>query len=137
MDKCFIDTIISETPIPSYNNKEEINKQNLDIIEKVYKKYIKYDINITNRSIVENKITNGYVYIDLDKHTPPCWICYIDTTKFYNLKIHLYGLFIKFKTNNIVLLKNNNRFYNVNISNKIIFRKLNKRENIKIKLLEF
>lgn len=136
MNKSFIDKIIIETPLYSYNNKEEINSKNSEIIEYVYKKNLKYVINIKNKSMVENIINSGYVFIELDLSTSPCWICYIDTTKFYNLKIHLYGLFIKFKTKNIILLKNNNRFYNVNIYNKIIFRKLNKRENIKIKLLE-
>lgn len=131
-----IETILKDISIKDVRSFDDIKQTNQLAIDTAYSEYLKYDINKENKKKVELFIHNGYEYIELTDSTPTGWVCYIDTSKFYNIKIHMSGLFLKFKSNNTVILKLNNRYYNVNIHNKIFFRKISNKDILKIHLIE-
>ena len=131
-----IDKIIGEITIADVRSLADITYYNRLALDSIYLGNLKYDINKTNKRKVELFIQNGYEYIELTKDTPSCWVSYIDTNKFYNLKIHMRGLFIKFRSPETILLKYYKRYYTVNITNKFFFRRINNKDILKIHLID-
>ena len=131
-----IEKILSEITITDVRSLDDITYYNRLALDSVYSGNLKYEINKTNKEKVELFIQNGYEYIELTENTPSGWLCYIDTNKFYNLKIHMRGLFIKFKSPETILLKYYKRFYTININNKLFFRKLSNKDILKIHLID-
>ena len=131
-----IEKIMNEISIKDVRSFKDIQNFNKLALDSVYSGFLKYDINKENYKKVELFIQTGYEYIELTESTPSCWVCYIDSNKFYNLKIHMRGLFIKFKTPTTILLKFYKRYYVVNINDKIFFRKINNKDILKIHLIE-
>ena len=131
-----IEKLLSDITIKEIRTFSEINENNKDIIDQIYSRFLKYKINIDNKTKILQGLLDRYELIDIRDEQPNIWISYIDLTKFYNLKIHCRGLFIKFKTNDTILIKLNHKFYTVNINNKVFFKKLNNKDLLKIHLIE-
>ena len=132
-----IEQILNEITIKELRTLKDIKRSNKDIISTIYKDYLKYPVNKENKTNISNFfLKNNYEYVDIKDNFSSGWICYIDLTKFYNLKIHCRGLFIKFKSDNSIILKLNKRYYTVNINNKIFFRKLTNKDILKIHLID-
>ena len=131
-----IEHLINNISLKEIRTFNQINENNEDIIEQIYRNFLKYKINKTNKQELIKILKNRYELIDIRDEQPNIWISYIDLTKFYNLKIHCRGKFIKFKNKNLIQIKLNNRFYNVNINNKIFFKKLSNKDLLKIHLIE-
>ena len=131
-----IEKLLSDITIKEIRTFREINENNKDIIDQIYSRFLKYKINIDNKKKILQDLLDRYELIDIRDEQPNIWISYIDLTKFYNLKIHCRGLFIKFKTNDTILIKLNYKFYTVNINNKVFFKKLNNKDLLKIHLIE-
>tara|TARA_B110000238_G_C15981669_1_gene376303 strand:+ start:205 stop:630 length:426 start_codon:yes stop_codon:yes gene_type:complete len=131
-----IEMLLKDITIKEIRTFKEINETNSDIIDDIYSDFLKYTINIENKKNLTRYLKNSYELIDIREALPNMWISYIDLSKFYNLKIHCRGLFIKFKSDKTIQIKLNHRFYNVNINNKIFFKKLNNKDLLKIHLIE-
>ncbi len=132
-----IEKILNDITIKEIRTLKDIKHSNKDIIDTIYKDYLKYPINKLNKTNISNFFfKNNYEYVDIKDNFISGWICYIDLTKFYDLKIHCRGLFIKFKSADSIIIKLNNRYYTVNIINKIFFRKLTNKDLLKIHLIE-
>ena len=133
-----IEQILNEITIKEIRTLNDIKQSNKDILDTIYKDYLKYPANKENKTNISNFfLKNNYEYVDIkDNFFSSGWICYIDLTKFYNLKIHCRGLFIKFKSDNSIIIKLNKRYYTVNINNKIFFRKLTNKDILKIHLID-
>jgi len=132
-----IEKILNEISLKK-NTKglNQVLETNTKVIDLIYSDFLKYDINKKNKEDVTNFIQNNFEYIELAKDTPTCWICYIDYNKFYNLKIHMRGLFIKFKTDDTILVKYNKKYFVVNINDKVFFRKISSKDLIKMHLID-
>lgn len=131
-----IEHIINDIKINEIRTFKDINEINKDMIDNIYSNYLRYKINYENKINTIQILKNKYELIDIREQIPNIWISYIDINKFYNLKIHCRGLFIKFNSPDTILLKIGKRFYKVNIHNKIFFKKLNNKDLLKIHLVE-
>tara|TARA_B100000787_G_C16198499_1_gene302890 strand:+ start:6524 stop:6955 length:432 start_codon:yes stop_codon:yes gene_type:complete len=132
-----IEKILNEISITE-NSKglKQIMDRNTQVIDAIYSDVLKYEINIKNKQEVSTFIHNNFEYIELNKDTKSCWICYLDNSTFYNLRIHMRGLFIKFKTKETILLKYNKKYFVVNINEKVFFKKINNKDLIKMHLID-
>ena len=131
-----IEKIINDITINNISSLTECNREIKDILDIVYKDNLKYEKNKENKKNTLKTLKNNYEFIDIQKQDSCVWVCYNDTDKFYDLKIHFSGLFLKYKDNSRVLLKYGKKFYNVNPENKVFFRKLSNKSLLKMYLVD-
>ena len=131
-----IEKILDDITLNNIPSLQECNKEIKDVIDIVFKDNLKYEKNKENKKNILKTLNNSYQFVDIEKLNSCAWVCYIDIDKFYDLKIHFSGLFLKFKDDKKVLLKYGKKYYNVNVENKVFFRKLSNKNLLKMYLLD-
>ena len=132
-----INEILADIKDVDIKTTEDIHIRNNEILDIVYSKFLKYEVNIENIKKAKETILNlEYEYVeDLSDLKARDSFFGINLTHFYNLKLEYLGIFIKIK-DTVMYTTKFRKFYPIKYDDYIFFRKLNSENKVKLLLLD-
>ena len=132
-----INEILADIKEVDIKTTEDIHIRNNEILDLVYSKFLKYEVNIENKKKAKENIFNlEYEYVEnLSDLKARDSFFGINLYNFYDLKLEYLGIFIKLK-DSVIYTTKFRKFYQIKYDNYIFFRKLNSENKVKLLLLD-
>ena len=85
-----IETILSNIKLNEYDQLTDIEELRKMAIDKVFSKFMRYEMNLENKSIAQKELKN-FEFIDIDDLVKGDFIRYFNLRNFYDLKLVIGG----------------------------------------------
>jgi hypothetical protein len=134
----YFEKIMGKMEYHDIRTNEHIMTDKKKLLDHIYGPYMCYNNNVANRREAEDKL-NKYEYVDsFDSLNKYDLLMMIDADQFFDIKCHFQGKYFRYNESRKTLgMRFNNRNIPIDFGpNRFFFRKLNKKDILKILLVE-